>query len=111
MQFFGKEGELLEGLCLLVAQGGSLFKILPQNGSLLLFAQLVQPVVQLLILGVRLGNRLLADLGGGFVHQVDGFVWQEAVVEIPPGKAHRRLHCLLGDVYAVVLLVAGKDAA
>ena len=102
---------MLEGLCLLVAQGGSLFKILPQDGSLLLFAQLVQPVVQLLILSVRLGNRLLADLGGGFVHQVDGFVRQKTVVEIPPGKAHRRLYCLLGDVYAVVLLVAGKDAA
>ena len=63
MQFFGKEGELLEGLCLLVAQGGSLFKILPQDGSLLLFAQLVQPVVQLLILSVRLGNKRKTSSG------------------------------------------------
>ena len=111
LQLVGEQGQLFHRLVLPVAQDGGLLKILPQDGRLLLFAQLVQRLVDLLVGRVRAGGYLLGDLGGGLVHQVDGFVRQKAVGQIPPGKPHRGLYGLLGDLDAVVLLVAGEDAA
>ena len=47
---------------------------------------------------------------GSLVHQVDGFVRQEPVIDIPGREFHRSLQCFIGDVQAVVLLILPPQA-
>ena len=48
--------------------------------------------------------------GGGFVQQVDSFVRQEPVGDVPLGKMGAELQNLVGDPHLVVLLVVALDA-
>ncbi len=78
--------------------------VLLRNGGVLVLHQGVDLLFQALHL---LGGFLLlhADPGRGLIHQVNGLVRKEAVVDIPGGQGHRRLQGLVGDFQFVVLFI------
>ena len=87
-----------------VPQLGGLLKVLRVDGGVLVLGQGVDLLLQALQL---LGRLLLLHPhpAGGLVHQVDGLVGQEPVIDIPGGQLHGGLQCLVGDVQLVVLLI------
>ena len=87
-----------------VPQLGGLLKVLGVDGGVLVLGQGVDLLLQALEF---LGGFLLLHPhpAGGLVHQVDGLVGQEPVIDIPGGQLHGGLQCLVGDVQLVVLLI------
>ena len=92
-----------------IPQLGGLLKVLRGNGGFLVRGK----GVELLFKAHELFRRLfLLHLytAGSLVHQVDGFVRQEPVIDIPGREFHRSLQCFIGDVQAVVLLILPPQA-
>ena len=81
--------------------GGLLQLLLPVGQSL-------QLPVELLMIGQK--GAIDGSAGGGFVQQVDRFVRQEPVGDVPLGKMGAELQNLVGDPHLVVLLVVALDA-
>ena len=88
-----------------VAQLRGLFIVLRRNGRGLLAVERRDLFLDRLEL--RRGRlRFHAHAGGRLVHQVDGLVGQETVVDIAAGKLYGRLQRTVGDGQLVVRLVA-----
>ena len=83
------------GGLLIVLLGDDLGLLLAQGGQLLLQA--------LQLRGGRLG--IHTHPAGGLVHQVDGLIGQETVIDIPHRQAHGGLNGLVSDGQLVVRLV------
>ena len=94
---------------LLVAQVGGLLELLGVDRGLLLAPRGLDLLLEIAVDG-RLRHRLDAHPGGGLVDQVDGLVRQEAVGDVAVGELGGGLERLVGDLHAVVLLVALPQA-
>ena len=95
---------------LLVAQVRGLLELLGLDRGLLLAARRLDLVLELAVDG-RGGHRLDAHARRGLVDQVDRLVGQEAVGDVAVGELGRGVQRLVGDVDAVVGLVAVAQAA
>src|SRR5215475_5507780 len=94
---------------LLIAQVGGLLELLGVDRGLLLAPGRLDLLLEIAIDG-RLRHRLDAHAGGCLVDQVDGLVRQEAVGDVAVGELRGGLEGLVGDLHAVVLLVALAQA-
>ena len=94
---------------LLVAQVGGLLELLGVDRGLLLAPRRLDLLLEIAVHG-RLRHRLDAHPRGGLVDQVDGLVRQEAVGDVAVGELGGGLERLVGDLHAVVLLVALAQA-
>ena len=101
---------LLRELALLVAQRGGLLELLGLDRGFLVLAHLLDLVLELAV-ARRRGHRLDPHPGGGLVDQVDRLVGQVAVLDVAVGERRRRVQRLVGDLAAVVRLVAVAQAA
>ena len=90
---------------LLVTQAGSLLELLRLDRRLLVAPRLLDLVLEVAVDG-RSGHRLDAGARSSLVDQVDGLVGQEAVGDVAVGELGRGVQRLVGDLHAVVLLVA-----
>ena len=100
---------LLAVILLDVPQLGGLLIVLGGDSGILVLDQGGDLLLQALELGRDL-LRLHPHPAGGLVHQVDGLVGQETVVDIPGGQGYGGLQGLVGDLELVVLLIALPQA-
>ena len=99
----------LEGVDNLAEFGKLLFVALALDGLALNF-QLLQPAAQFVnLFGHRIA--LHAEFGGGFVHQVDGLVGQEAVGDVAVAEFYGGNDGFVLDAHLVVVLVTFLQAA
>lgn len=96
--------QLLLTALLGVPQPGGLFKILRGDGGFLLLGEGVELLFEALEFFRRL-FLLHPHAAGGLVHQVDGLVREEPVVDIPGGQLYGGLQSFVGDVQLLVLLI------
>ena len=101
---------LLLELVGLVAEGGGPLEVLVGDGLFLVLVEPLDLVVELLQVG-RPGHRLEPDAGAGLVDDVDRLVGQAAAGDVPVGQLDGGLERLVGDLDAVVRLVAVAQAA
>ena len=94
---------------LLVAEAGGLLELLRLDRSLLVAPRLLDLVLEVAVHGRR-GHRLDAGARGGLVDQVDRLVGQEAVGDVAVRELGGGVQRLVGDLDAVVLLVALAQA-
>ena len=88
----------------LVPQGGGSLKILAAHSLFLFLSHLGDLVLQLF--HVRRGGHVFQPgPAGGFIHQIQGFVGQPPVGNIPGGHFHGGPNGLVGDFYFVMGLV------
>ena len=95
---------LLQIVLLNVPQLSGLFIVLRREDFRFFLAQGGDLLLQTLQLR-RSGFGVHAHAAGSLVHEVDGLIGQETVVDIPHGQAHGGLHGLVGDCQLVVRLV------
>ncbi|GBD46468.1 hypothetical protein HRbin41_01295 [bacterium HR41] len=100
---------LLGELALLVAQVGGFLELLRLDRRFLLAPRLLDLLLELAVDGRR-GHRLDAGARSRLVDQVDRLVGQEAVGDVAVGELGGCLQRLVGDLHAVVLLVAVTQA-
>ena len=96
--------QLLLIVLLGIPQLGSLFKVLRGDGGFLVLGKGVELLFQALELFRRL-ILLHPHPAGSLVHQVNGLVREEPVVDVPGGQLHGGLQSFVGDVQLVVLLI------
>ena len=101
---------LLRELALLVAQRGGLLELLVLDRGFLVLADLLDLLLELAV-ARRRGHRLDAHARRGLVDQVDRLVGQVAVLDVAVGERRGGLERLVGDLAAVVRLVAVAQAA
>ena len=101
---------LLLELVGLVAQGGGPLEVLVGDGLFLVLVEPLDLLVELLQVG-RPGHGLQADAGAGFVDDVDRLVGQAAAGDVAVRQLDGRLEGVVGDLHAVVRLVAVAQAA
>ncbi len=101
---------LLLELVGLVAEGGGPLEVLVGDGLFLVLVEPFDLVVEVLEVG-RAGHRLEPDAGAGLVDDVDRLVGQAAAGDVPVGELDGGLEGLVGDLDAVVRLVAVAEAA
>ena len=89
---------------------GGLLEVLLGDGLFLLLVEPLDLVVELLQVR-RPGHRLEADAGAGLVDHVDRLVGQAAAGDVAVGQLDGGLERLVGDLDAVVRLVAVAQAA
>ena len=100
---------LLLELVGLVAQVGGLLEVLLGDGLFLLLVELLDLLVDLLEVR-RPGHGLEADAGAGLVDHVDRLVGQAAAGDVAVRQLDGGLEGLVGDLHAVVRLVAVAQA-
>ena len=88
---------------------GGLLEVLVGDGLFLLLVEPLDLLVELLQVG-RPGHRLEADAGAGLVDDVDRLVRQAAAGDVAVGQLDGGLERLVGDLHAVVRLVAVAQA-
>ena len=101
---------LLLELVGLVAQGGGPLEVLVGDGLFLVLVEPLDLLVELLQVG-RPGHGLEPDAGAGLVDDVDRLVGQAAAGDVAVRQLDRGLERLVGDLDAVVGLVAVAQAA
>ena len=101
---------LLRELALLVAQRGGLLELLVLDRVFLVLADVLDLVLELAV-ARRGGHRLDAHPRGGLVDQVDRLVGQLPVLDVAVGERRRGDQGVVGDLAAVVRLVAVAEAA
>ena len=101
---------LLLELVGLVAQGGGPLEVLVGDRLFLVLVEAFDLLVELLQVG-RPGHRLEPDAGAGLVDDVDRLVGQAAAGDVAIGELDGGLEGLVGDLDAVVRLVAVAQAA
>ena len=101
---------LLRQLALLVAQRGRLLELLRLDRVLLVGAHLLDLLFQLPVAG-RGGHRADAEARAGLVDQVDRLVRQVPVLDVAIGEHGRGAERLVGDLAAVMRLVAVAEAS
>src|SRR5689334_857689 len=101
---------LLRQLALLVAQRRGLLELLRLDRGLLVLAHLLDLVLQLAV-ARRRAHRLDAHARGRLVDQVDRLVRQMPVLDVAIGERRGGGERLVGDLAAVVRLVAVAQAA
>src|SRR5262249_18356607 len=87
-----------------------LLEVLLGDGGLLLQVELLDLGVELLEVG-RPGHGLEADASAGLVDDVDGLVGQAAAADVAVGQVDGGLQGVVGDLHAVVCVVAVAQAA
>ena len=95
-------------LLLLPAQFPGLCKVFRDDGLLLGFSGIFDLLLYF-FQAVRSGKPVQAHLGGRLVHQVDGLVRQEPIIDIPAGKAHSCLHRTIRDLHVMVRLITAPQ--
>ncbi len=88
----------------LITKSCSLFKILIGNRFFLLFVEPFDIFVDILQVR-RLGHSSQPYARPGFIDHIDGFVWQASGGDVAFAHLHGRCDRIVGDLYAVVLLV------
>ena len=101
---------LLRQLALLVAQRRGLLELLALDRGFLVLADLLDLLLELAV-ARRRGHRLDAHPRRGLVDQVDRLVGQVPVLDVAVGERRGCLERLVGDLAAVVRLVAVAEAA
>ena len=101
---------LLRQLALLVAQRGSLLELLRLDRVFLVGANLLDLLLELPVAGRR-GHRADAQARAGLVDEVDRLVGQVPVLDVAVGEHGGRAQRLVGDLAAVMGLVAVAQAA
>ena len=101
---------LLRQLALLVAQRRRLLELLRLDRVLLVGAHLLDLLLQLPVAG-RSGHRADPQARAGLVDQVDRLVRQVPVLDVAVGEHRRGAQRLVGDLAAVMRLVAVAQAA
>ena len=101
---------LLRELALLVAQGGGLLELLGLDRLFLLGADLRDLFLELAV-ARRRGHVLDAHARRGLVDEVDRLVGQVAILDVAVGEDRGGVQRVVGDLAAVVRLVAVAQAA
>src|SRR5689334_10011274 len=101
---------LLRQLALLVAQRRGLLELLRLDRGLLVLAHLLDLVLELAV-ARRGAHRLDAHARSRLVDQIDRLVGQVTVLDVAVGEDRGRAQRLVGDLAAVVRLVAVAQAA
>ena len=101
---------LLLELVGLVAERGGPLEVLVGDGLLLVLIEPLDLLVELLQVGGP-GHRLEPDAGAGLVDDVDRLVGEASPGDVPVRQFDGRLERLVGDLDAVVGLVAVAEAA
>ena len=101
---------LLRELALLVAEARGLLELLLLDRVFLVLADLLDLLLELAV-ARRRAHRLDAHARAGLVDQVDRLVGEVAVLDVPVGEHGRGLQRLVGDLAAVVRLVAVAETA
>src|SRR6266508_281017 len=101
---------LLRQLPLLVAEARGLLELLRLDRSFLVLAHLLDFFLELAV-ARRCGHRADTQTRRGLVDQVDRLVGQVPVLDVAVGKPCGRGKCVVGDLAAVVRLVAIAQAA
>ena len=101
---------LLRELALLVAERGGLLELLRLDRRFLVRADGLDLLLELPV-ARRRRHRPDADARAGLVDQVDRLVGQVPVLDVAVGQRRGRLERLVGDLHAVVGLVAVAEAA
>ena len=91
------EGDLTLHLLGSITILGGFFKIL-RSHSRFLFFQKGGQLFFLLFQRIRCRRRFHADLGGGFIDDIDGFIRLETIRDVTTGKFDSRFHCFIGDL-------------
>ena len=101
---------LLRQLALLVAQRRGLLELLVLDRVFLVLADLLDLLLELAV-ARRRAHRADAHARTGLVDQVDRLVGQVAVLDVPVGERRGCMERVVGDLAAVVRLVAVAQAA